>query len=58
MCRINLNITAPKIRALQMGPKTENGDFLEIAVTISIEFQKLMETVSPNKSTQAASSGN
>jgi hypothetical protein len=24
-----MNITAPKIRALQMGPKTQNGDFLE-----------------------------
>jgi hypothetical protein len=28
-CPVNLNIRARKIGALQMGPKTQNGDFLE-----------------------------
>jgi hypothetical protein len=28
-CPVNINISAPKIGALQMGLKTQNGDFLE-----------------------------
>jgi hypothetical protein len=28
-CPMNLNIPMPKLRALKMGPKTQNVDFLE-----------------------------
>jgi hypothetical protein len=28
-CSVNLNSPAPKIEILEIGPKTQNGDFLE-----------------------------
>jgi hypothetical protein len=36
---VNMNILALKIRALQMGPKTHNGDFIENGSTILTIFK-------------------
>jgi hypothetical protein len=48
-CPMNMNILAPKIRALQMGPKNITAIFLKMALTIFIRLQKFMETTSLNR---------
>jgi hypothetical protein len=52
-CPVNMNILAPKIGVLQMGPKKQNYDFLENSSNDSA----FMETVIKNKAAQMVSSG-
>jgi hypothetical protein len=40
-----------------MGPKIQNDDFLETALTILMKFQQFVETISLNKTTETVSSG-
>jgi hypothetical protein len=46
---VNINIPVPKIRALHMGAKTLNGEFIKRALTIVIKCQKFIEVISLNR---------
>jgi hypothetical protein len=48
-CLVNLNISAPRIRAIQMVSKTQNGNFSKMSVTVLIKFQHFTEPISLNK---------
>jgi hypothetical protein len=46
---MNMNISHPKIRAMEMDPKTQNGDFLESVPNGFKQNPVIMENVSLNK---------
>jgi hypothetical protein len=46
---MNINIPAPKIWVIEVGPETPNGYIPKKSVTILIKFREFMDTVSPNK---------
>jgi hypothetical protein len=48
LCPVNINILAPKIPALEMGSKIQNGNFPLKALKIAIKFQSFTETISKN----------
>jgi hypothetical protein len=46
---MNMDIRAPKMRSLQVDPKTQNGYFLKIGLIILITFQHFMGSIIINK---------
>jgi hypothetical protein len=55
-CPVNMSILEPKIGALEMGLEITMSIFSKIASTILNKFQRLLDTIVPNKSASVISS--